>query len=89
MGLPIVISIVLFIVYYIIDNTGYKMAREGIWEVGMGMWFSALVLLPLGMFLTYKAVTDAVILTTEGKLFNPKKWTNALIALVKKKKKNI
>lgn len=89
MGLPIVISIVLFIVYYIIDNTGYKMAREGIWEVGMGMWFSALVLLPLGMFLTYKAVTDAVILTTEGKLFNPKKWINALIALVKKKKKNI
>jgi lipopolysaccharide export system permease protein len=77
-GLPIVLSIVLFILYYIIDNTGYKMAREGIWAVGIGMWFSSLVLLPLGIFLTYKAVSDAAILSSEGNLFKPKKWIASL-----------
>jgi lipopolysaccharide export system permease protein len=84
-GLPIVLSIVLFILYYIIDNTGYKMAREGIWAVGMGMWFSSLVLLPLGIFLTYKAVSDAAILSSEGNLFNPKKWRASLTNILKRK----
>lgn len=77
-GLPIVVSIVLFITYYIFDNTGYKMARDGLWEVGMGMWFSSMILLPLGMFLTYMAVRDAVIISSDGKLFDIKKLTQKI-----------
>ena len=58
MGMPVVISIILFIIYYIIDNTGYKMAREGVWYVWQGVWLSSAVLFPLGITLTYMAATD-------------------------------
>ncbi|MCQ2351686.1 MAG: LptF/LptG family permease [Paludibacteraceae bacterium] len=66
MGMPIVVSTVLFIVYYIIDNAGYKMAREGMWEVWCGMWLSAFVLLPLGVTLTYLAATDNTVMNGEA-----------------------
>ena len=68
LGAPVVISVILFIVYYIIDNTGYKMAREALWPCWAGMWLSSFVLLPTGIFLTYKAATDSP-------LFNPEVWT--------------
>ena len=71
LGMPIVISVLLFIVYYIIDNMGYKLARDGRWEVWQGMWLSSAVLLPLGMFLTHKAVNDSAV-------FNPDAWLNFL-----------
>ena len=67
LGAPTVISVVLFIIYYIIDNTGYKMAREALWPCWAGMWLSSFVLLPIGVFLTYKAATDSP-------LFNPEAW---------------
>ncbi len=66
-GFPVVISVLMFVVYYIIDLTGYKMAREGIWEAYQGMWLSAAVLFPVGVFLTYKAAVDAT-------LFNPETY---------------
>lgn len=65
LGMPIVISVIMFIFYYIIDNTGYKMARESLWSSFEGMWLSSAVLLPIGIFLTYKAVIDASILNPE------------------------
>lgn len=58
-GLPLVVSVILFIIYYIIDNTGYKMAKDGRIGVMEGMWLSSAVLLPLGVFFTYKAVHDS------------------------------
>lgn len=64
LGMPLVISVFLFIFYYIIDNTGQKMAREGHIAVWQGMWLSAAVLLPLGIFFTYKAMRDSAV-------FNP------------------
>ncbi len=67
LGMPVVISVVMFIIYYIIDNTGYKMAREGIWNSIQGIWLSSAVLLPVGAFLTYKAATDSG-------LFNVDAW---------------
>ena len=69
LGVPIVISVFLFIVYYIIDNTGYKLARDGHWIVWEGIWLSSEVLLPLGIFLTYKAVNDSAV-------FNPDAYRN-------------
>ncbi|RHR53966.1 YjgP/YjgQ family permease [Parabacteroides sp. AF17-28] len=65
LGMPVVISVVLFIFYYIIDNIGFKMARDGIWQAWEGMWLSSAVLAPLGIFLTYKAVNDSVILNAD------------------------
>ena len=58
-GVPLVVSVLLFIVYYIFDNTGYKMARDGKLEVWEGIWLSTAVLLPMGIFFTYKAVGDS------------------------------
>lgn len=65
LGMPIVISVILFIIYYILNNVGYKMARDGVWIHWAGMWFSSMILLPLGVFLTYKAMTDSVIMSTD------------------------
>ena len=71
LGMPIVISVILFIFYYIIDNSGYKLARDGRWHVWQGIWLSSAVLLPLGIFLTKKAVNDSAV-------FNPDAWLNLL-----------
>ncbi len=71
LGTPIVISVLLFIVYYIIDNMGYKLARDGRWVVWQGIWLSSALLLPLGLFLTHKAVNDSAV-------FNPDVWMNFL-----------
>ena len=67
LGTPVVISVIMFIIYYIIDNTGYKMSREGLWTAFEGMWLSSSILLPVGIFLTYKAAVDAT-------LFNPEEY---------------
>lgn len=65
LGTPAVLSVFLFIFYYIIDNVGYKFARDGVLPAYQGMWLSAAVLVPLGIFLTYKAVKDSTILSSD------------------------
>ncbi|NLI37506.1 MAG: YjgP/YjgQ family permease [Bacteroidales bacterium] len=65
LGMPVVISVLVFIVYYIIDNSGYKMARDGKWALWMGIWLSTAVLAPLGAFLTYKSNNDSVVLNID------------------------
>ncbi len=65
-GTPLVISVILFIFYYIIDNAGYKMARDGRIVVWAGMWLSSAVLLPLGVFFTYKAVHDSALFNLDA-----------------------
>lgn len=66
LGMPVVVSVILFIIYYIIDNVGYKLARDGVWVVWQGMWLSSMVLFPLGVFLTYKAMNDSALFNTEA-----------------------
>lgn len=78
LGMPVVISVILFIFYYIIDNVGFKMARDGVWEAWQGMWLSSAVLAPMGVFLTYKAVKDSVILNADT-------YLNALKNLIGKR----
>ncbi|MCM1292569.1 MAG: LptF/LptG family permease [Bacteroides sp.] len=68
LGTPLVISVLLFIFYYIIDNTGYKMARDGKVVVWAGIWLSSAVLLPLGIFFTYKAVHDSALFNKDAYL---------------------
>ena len=75
LGTPIVVSVLLFIAYYIVDNMGYKLARDGRWPVWEGIWLSSEVLLPLGVFLTYKAVNDSAV-------FNPDAYRNFFRRLV-------
>ena len=68
LGMPVVVSVLIFIVYYIINNTGFKMARDGKWIIWMGMWTSTAVLAPLGAFFTYKANKDSVVFNAEAYL---------------------
>ena len=66
LGMPVIISVVLFIFYYIIENTGSKMAREGELQMWFGVWISTMVLVPLGGWLTYKANGDSVVFNIDA-----------------------
>ncbi|QIK61323.1 YjgP/YjgQ family permease [Dysgonomonas sp. HDW5A] len=74
LGMPVVVSVILFIIYYIIDNLGYKMARDGVWAVWQGVWLSSFILFPLGVFITYKAINDSA-------LFNADAYRNYYVKL--------
>ncbi len=82
LGMPVVISVVFFIIYYILNNIGTKMATEGVWNTFFGMCFSSLILLPIGIFLTYKAATDSP-------LFNSEAWSKMFSKLKLSSKKKI
>jgi len=66
LGMPVVVSILMFIAYYILMITGEKFAREDAWAMIQGMWFSSFVFLPLGFWLTYKAATDSGVMNLES-----------------------
>lgn len=66
LGMPVVVSILMFIAYYILMITGEKFAREDAWSMVGGMWFSSFVFLPLGIWLTYKAATDSGVMNIES-----------------------
>ncbi len=66
LGLPVVVSVIFFVLYHVISMTAEKAVKTGEWNVEFGLWLSTLVVLPLGLFLTYKATTDAQLMDTES-----------------------
>ena len=62
LGMPVVFSIIIFIIYHIISMSGMKLVKQGELPAIIGMWMATATLVPLGMFLTYKATTDSVLL---------------------------
>ncbi len=65
LGMPVVISVLFFVVYYIISLTGEKATKEGNWDATLGMWISTIVLTPIAIYLTYKATNDSALLDTD------------------------
>jgi lipopolysaccharide export system permease protein len=65
LGMPVVISVLFFVVYYVLSLTGEKFAKEGITGTAFGMWASSVILLMVGAFLTYKATSDSAIMNKE------------------------
>jgi lipopolysaccharide export system permease protein len=65
LGLPLVISTLFFIFYYVISLVGEKMVREGFLPDYQGMWLASFIFFIAGVFLTYKATTDAAMLNFE------------------------
>ena len=61
LGVPVIISVLVFIVYYIFDNSGMRMARDDNWTVWFGKCLATMVLTPLAVFFTYKANKDSVV----------------------------
>ena len=89
LGLPVVVSVVFFIIYYIISLSGEKMAGEGNWSAFRGMWISTFVLFPIAIFLIYKATNDSNLFNMDSyraffrrlreffhRLFKTKTWVN-------------
>ena len=77
-GMPVVVSLFFFVVYWVIDISGIKLSRDGVVDPAFGVWLSTLVLLPIGIFLTYKATTDSA-------LFNVDKYRKFFDKFKKKK----
>lgn len=61
LGLPVIVSVIIFIIYYCIDNTAYRQARSLEIPVWFGMWLSTAILTPVGIWLTYKANKDSTV----------------------------
>lgn len=84
LGLPVVISVLFFVVYHITSITGEKAAKVGDIDMVLGVWLSSLVLFPIGLFLTFKATTDAALLDVDSwrkiwrKYFGKLKQTKAV-----------
>ena len=66
LGLPVVVSVLFFVVYYIISTIGERMAVLSQINMFVGVWISSLVLLPIGLFLTFKATTDAALFDADS-----------------------
>lgn len=66
LGVPVVVSVLVFIFYYIVNAGGEKMAKSGEWAVWFGIWLSTMVLAPIGLFLVSKANKDSVVFNLEG-----------------------
>ena len=65
LGLPVVVSVIFFVIYYMVSLTGEKFAKEGTWDAVYGMWLSTFVLTPIAVYLTYKATNDSALLDTD------------------------
>jgi lipopolysaccharide export system permease protein len=59
LGMPMVVSVLFFLIFHVISIVGEKSAKEGVLEPWQGAWLATLVLLPVGVFLTYKATRDS------------------------------
>lgn len=70
LGVPVIISVLVFIIFYILDNTGFRMARIGDWPVWFAKGIAPAVLIPTAVFFTYKANKDSVV-------FNMDMYTDA------------
>lgn len=66
LGIPVIVSVLVFITYYILENTGYRMARGGMWPIWFGKGLSVGVLTPLAVFVTYKANKDSVVFNMDA-----------------------
>lgn len=71
LGMPVVVSVLSFILYYVVGMIGEKASVEGAVSSFLGMWSSTLVFLPIGLFLTIKATSDSSLLNSES-------WIKAL-----------
>ena len=65
LGLPVLISVIVFIVFYILDNTGQTMAKKEMWTMWFGLGLAPAVLIPMAIFFTYKATNDSVVFNVE------------------------
>jgi lipopolysaccharide export system permease protein len=76
LGLPTVVAIFMFLIFYIITIIGEKSAKQGVWTAFFGMWTPTMILLPIGIFLVYRANQDSISFNFD--------WLKKLTELAKK-----
>ncbi len=81
LGLPVVVSILFFVAYHILSISGEKAARVGDLSMFAGMWLSSMAMLPIGLFLTFKATTDAPLLDSDS-------WRRFFLRIIHRTKPN-
>lgn len=83
LGLPVIISVLVFILYLIADTSGFRMARQGSWSIWFGKLIAMGMMTPVAVFITYKALNDSVVFNADG-------WKNFMMrALGLRDKRNI
>lgn len=75
-GMPAVVSVCFFLIFHVLSITGEKSAKEGVWDAWQGAWMATIVLLPIGIFLTYKATRDSALFDLDAYLMPIKKLFN-------------
>ena len=85
LGMPIVISVIFFVIYYIISISGEKLAKEGTWNSFFGMWISSLILAPIAVYLTYKATNDSALLDVDWYIGRYKHYKEVFLAKLPEK----
>ena len=65
LGTPLVLAIIFFVLFFLLNNFGEKLAKTGQWDLFSGMWMSSIILIPVGLFLTYKAMRDSQLFNQE------------------------
>jgi lipopolysaccharide export system permease protein len=65
LGMPVIVSVLLFLIYYVISMLGEKVVRENVLPPFLGMWISTFLLVPVSIWLTIKAANDSVIMNVE------------------------
>lgn len=66
LGIPVIISVLVFIIFYVLDSMGYRMSRDGVWTVWFGKALAPAVLTPVAVFVTYKANNDSVVFNLDA-----------------------
>ncbi len=66
LGIPIIISVIVYIIFYILDSTGFRMARGGMWAIWFGKGLGTAVLAPTAAFITYKANNDSAVFNIDA-----------------------
>jgi lipopolysaccharide export system permease protein len=66
LGVPVIVSVIVFLIFYLLDMTGMRMARDDEWTVWFGRSISTAVLAPLAIFFTYKANRDSTVFNIDA-----------------------
>ena len=66
LGVPVIVAVLVFILFYILDNSGYRMAKQASWSIAFGKGLAPSVLIPLAVFVTYKANKDSVVFNMDA-----------------------
>lgn len=87
LGMPVVISVLIFVLYYIIDSGATRVAKSGEMNIVLGTWMSTIILAPLGGFLTYKSNKDSVVFNIDVyAAFSGRYWASEFHVIYSKKK---